>query len=481
MRTAFAPILLTAAVIAANAAFAQQPESTQSNAIPTGATAEAPQTVQNTAVNNTAPQNRVGGSWLLFLEELREVAKDSPEMQAEAARLDAKKEGLYAERGDLGLDFSLSHTRYPEGSGSQSGGGGFTALEEYSEARLSLDLMHLLARRGSKIDSAKAKVEGAEAELNLKATEATVRLMRDAVTAWTYQYRREALNNALHNIESANDKLRLSERAGLPEITKATPTKVAEAIILRSEIENNLQAISPLIPNIPNLPTDFSVLPLTPPDGDAIFKLATQDMKAQVMKSESLAYKEEAESLRGNGVQLSVYGGFVEQKVRTGAGTEDGPVYGAQLTVPLGSNQHHLRKAAEFEAHAAKLGALAAVRDSQRTLVELRDHWAAAVARLNQAQENMRQQAALLEKMNRLADSPGAGRAPEPWEVDMQAAAFWNAVADVWQKRAEWIKDALTWGLLSPEYLQMNARSPNPEGSQSLCAPYGACSEIAGI
>ncbi|AKH68713.1 outer membrane protein [Spongiibacter sp. IMCC21906] len=420
--------------------------------------------------------------WLNFLDQLKEVAKNSPEMMAEAALLEAEKESYYAERGDLGLELSLSHTRYPEGSGSSSSGSGFTALEEYSEARISIDLMHLLARRSSSIDSAKARVESAEYEVDLKAIEATIRLMEDAVTAWTYGYRREALNNALASIEGAKSKLKLSEQAAMPEITKATPTKVAEAIILHSEINNNLKAISSLIPNIPPSPNDFSVLPITPPDGDDIYELASQDLNAQILKAESLAYKEKAESLRGNGVSLSLYGGFVEQETQAASGTdtEDGPQYGAQLTVPLGSNQHHLRKKAEFEAHAAKLGALAAVRNSQRSLVELRDHWAEAVARMNQSQENMRQQAALLSKLRRRAGSPGSGQAPEPWEVDMQAAVFWTAVANVWEKRAVWVTDALTWGLLSPEYLQANARTGNAQSSRSLCAPYVSCDEIAG-
>lgn len=444
----------------------------------------------NTAVAQSAPpqntQQAVDSqpqtTWLVFLNQLKEVAESSPEIMAEAALLDAEKENYYAEQGDLGLEFSLSHTRYPGGSGSSSSGGGLTALEQYSEARISIDLMHLLARRSSSIDSAKARVEGAQHEMDLKATAATIRFMEDAVTAWTYGFRREALKNALASIDNARSKLKLSEQAEMPEITKATPTKVAEAIILYSEINNNLKAISPLTPKIPRLPNDFSILPTTPPDGDDIYKLASKDLNAQILKAQSLAYKEEAESLRGNGVSLSLYGGFVEQETQTSSGidTEDGPQYGAQLTVPLGSNQHHLRKKAEFESHAAKLGALAAVRNSQRSLVELRDHWAEAVARMNQAQENMRQQAALLSKLRRRAGSPGSGQAPEPWEVDMQAAVFWTAVANVWEKRAVWVTDALTWGLLSPEYLQANARTGNAQSSRSLCAPYVSCDEIAG-
>ncbi|NKI17050.1 TolC family protein [Spongiibacter sp. KMU-166] len=425
--------------------------------------------------------------WAAFLEQLREVAMSSPAMMAESSLLEAERQNYYAERGDLGLNLSVSHTRFPESSGSEIDDGAVSELEEYSEARLSLDLMHLLARRGSAVDGAKARVESAEYEMALKANQAAVNLMEDAVTAWTYRYRREALRNALAGVESAKGKLRLSESAAMPEITKATPVKVAEAIILHSEVKNKLDSISPLIPNIPTPPGDFSMLPLTPPSGDEINQVANQDLNAQRLRAESMAFAEEAESLRGNGMALSIFGGYVERKSSptdidsdTAASTS-GPQYGVQLNIPLGSRQYHQRRAAEYQAHAATLGANAAVRQSQRALVKLRDQWAESVARLNQAQEYMRQQATLLSQMKKRSRSPGSGRAPEPWEVDMQETVFWNAVADVWEERAQWIQNALTWGLLNPQYLHAHSREPNPESSYTLCAPYGACEDIAGL
>lgn len=434
-----------------------------------------------------SPESQSEAQWVVFLEKLRELAMASPGIMAESSLLEAEKQNYYAERGDLGLNLSVSHTRFPDSSGSEIDNGGASELEEYSEARLSLDLMHLFARRGSAVDSARARVESAEYEMALKANQAAVSLMEDAVISWAYRYRREALRNALSGVEGAKRKLRLSESASMPEITKATPVKVAEAIILYSEVKNKLDAISPLVPNIPNPPGDFSVLPLTPPSGDAINQLANQDLNAQMLRAESVAYAEEAESLRGNGMALSIFGGYVERKsspteIDTEASANSsGPQYGVQLNIPLGSRQYHQRRAAEYQAHAATLGANAAVRSSQRALVRLRDQWAESVARLNQAQENMRQQATLLSQMNRRAQSPGSGRAPEPWEVDMQETAFWNAVAEVWEERAQWMQNALTWGLLNPEYLSTHSREPDPESSYTLCAPYGACEDIAGL
>ncbi len=424
--------------------------------------------------------------WVAFINELSEVAKSSPEMMAESSLLAAEQEKYYAETGDIGLDLSISHTRFSGSSGSQLDSGA-SALESYSDARLSLDLMHLLARRGSAVDGAKARVSSAEYGLKIKANQATVNYMEDAIAAWTYRYRREALSNALAGVEKAKRKLRLSESAAMPEITKATPVKVAEAIILHSEVKNKLDAISRLIPNIPNPPKDFSVLPLTPPGGADIDRLANQDLKAQMLRSDSLAFGEEAEALRGNGMALTVFGGYVEQERSTTELTNDatsgdsGPQYGVQLNIPLGSRQYHQRRAAEYQSHAASLAANAAVRNSQRALVKLRDQWAASVARLNQSQEFMRQQANLLSQLKRRAQSPSSGQAPEPWEVDMQETVFWNAVADVWEKRAQWTQNALAWGLLDPDYLRDKGRVAVPESSYTLCAPYGACEDIAGL
>ena len=431
-------------------------------------------------------ESQLEAPWVAFLKELSEVAKTSPEMMAETSLLAAERENYYAERGDVGLNLSISHTRFSESSGSQLDSGA-SALEAYSDARLSLDLMRLLARRSSAVDGAKARVDSAEYGLQIKANQATVNYMEDAVTAWTYRYRREALSNALAGVENAKRKLKLSESAAMPEITNATPIKVAEAIILHSEVKNKLDAISRLIPNIPNPPNDFSMLPLAPPGGPDIDKLANQDLKAQMLRSESLAYGEEAEALRGNGMALTVFGGYVEQeRTSTGlnsdaAATDSGPQYGVQLNIPLGSRQYHQRRAAEYQSHAASLAANAAVRGSQRALVRLRDQWATSVASLNQSQEFMRQQANLLSQLKRRAGSPSSGQAPEPWEVDMQVTVFWNAVADVWEKRSQWIQNALAWGLLDPDYLRNSGREADPESSYTLCAPYGACEDIAGL
>lgn len=418
--------------------------------------------------------------WNYFLGKLQEVATQSPDMAAEQARLEASRAMYASERGDTGLELSGSYTNYPEGSGAETGGaagtsGGFTNLEEYQEARLTLDLMDLLARRTSRVDSAEALVEKARYDMKEASTESTITLMEDAVTAWAYQYRREALHEALERVEEAKRKLKLSESASLPEITKATPTSVAEALILHSQVQSDLEAISPFIPTTPDLPPDFSVLPLSAPGEEDIIRVANNDPAARSFQAESIALQEEAESLRGNGVELSIYGGYVVQSVRDTSGTEEGPQFGARLTIPLGSSQHHERAAREYESHAAKMDAQAALHQRQRDLLDLRDSWAQSVAQLNDAQENMRQQAKLLENMNQRAAAPRAGQAPEPWEVDMQAARFWNAVATVWEQRAAWIQNVLTWGLMEPEYLQARARPANPQAASSLCAPLESC------
>jgi len=443
-------------------------------------------TAQEVAPQQSMSEPQTAAQWAVFLNKLSEIAKSSPEMVAQSSLVEAERELYYAEKGDIGLNLSISHTRFSDSAGSELESGA-SALEAYSDARVSLDLMRLLARRGSAVDGAEARVKSAEYELEIKANQATVNFMEDAVTAWTSRYRREALSNALSGVENAKRKLKLSESAAMPEITKATPVKVAEAIILHSEVKNKLDAISRLIPNIPSPPGDFSVLPLAPPSAGDIDKLANQDLQAQMLRSESLAYGEEAQSLRGNGMALTVFGGYVEQERSTSglnsdaASTDSGPQYGVQLNIPLGSRQYHQRRAAEYQSHAASLAANAAIRNSQRALVKLRDQWAASVARLNQSQEFMRQQATLLSQLKRRAKSPGSGRAPEPWEVDMQETVFWNAVADVWEKRGQWIQNALAWGLLDPEFLRNYGREADAESSYTLCAPYGACDDIAGL
>tara|TARA_R110000822_G_scaffold77425_13_gene185947 strand:- start:12720 stop:14333 length:1614 start_codon:yes stop_codon:yes gene_type:complete len=418
--------------------------------------------------------NQPGAMWLVFLSELKRVAQKSPEIEAGSVRLEAERENSHAERGDLGLSLSASHTRYPGGGGAQNSGS-FTSLEEYSEARLSLDLMHLLARRGAKIDSAEATAQQVEYELELAAVASSSRLLEDTVTVWSLKFRREALKNALVKIDSANRKLKISEDAGMPEITKATPSNVAEAIILKSSISNNLKAISPLIPDVPNLPPYFLSLPSTPPDADRIYQIALKNPGTKSLQSKARAFQHQARSLRGNGFEFSVHGGYVVQEVGDIGATEEGTQYGATMVLPLGSRDSHKRKAAELQARAAQFDAQAAIRSSQDSLVDLRDEWSRSLAVLNQAQEDLRQQARLLETMERRAASPQSGRAPEPWEVEIQSAKFWVSVAKTWEQRAEWMKNVLTWGLIDPEYIIQEAMPTNPEISHSLCAPLSSC------
>src|SRR5690554_7535774 len=66
--------------------------------------------------------NQPGAMWRVFISELRRVAEASPGLKAEKMRRDAEKENALAERGDIGLSLSASHTRYPDGSGSEVGG-----------------------------------------------------------------------------------------------------------------------------------------------------------------------------------------------------------------------------------------------------------------------------------------------------------------------------------------------------------------------
>src|SRR5699024_1350219 len=121
--------------------------------------------------------------------------------------------------------------------------------------------------------------------------------------------------------------------------------------------------------------------------------------------------------------------------------------------------------------------AKAAVVKQNRYLRRLRQQWASDVADLKAAEASMQRQATLLHKMHVRAQHPASGKAPEPWELDLQSAKFWLSVGKVWNKRRQWVQDTLVWALYDPDYLRQFVRSGNANAVPSLCAPLTSCNQ----
>lgn len=415
--------------------------------------------------------------WMDFITKIRELAEQSHVASAYDMDVKARSADLASERTDLGLSLSASYTEYPDGLGGNSGNINNEDLQQYSDIRLNFDLLDQLIRRSSRVDAAKARVRQARHELNQQHELASIELARSAAIAWAEKHQYEALTQALENIQRAKRRLKLSATASMPEITEATLQNEAEVLILHSEITSAFDGLSPFAPTAPPVPEDYTVLPQRAPGTDDIVRLANSSHEAKVLDAEAEALREQAQSLRGNGVELSVFAGhtFQERGVNSSADREDGSLYGVTLTIPLGANQHYQSKSRNWESQARNQEAADALLRRQNNLIQLRNDWSKSVAALSRAIERMRQQNRLLNQMEQRASQPAAGQAPQPWQIDIESAKFWLRVANTWEERGRWMGNLLAWSVMEPDYLQDRFTNSNLNAENSICAPLYEC------
>lgn len=422
------------------------------------------------------------GEWVSYLQQLQRYVSQQPEVASQQALVNASKAQVRAQQGNLGLNLGLTYNDYPQGAGASvsgagtgtSTGGSFTNLRQYGEGRLSWGVLDFFARRPGLIDNARATESQHRSDFEAAEIQTEQSLIADEVAAWAASPARKALKRGLQRATHAKAKLGLAAEASMANITHATPQRVTEALTLYSQLRSALAALPEAIPNAPTVPTDFSVLPLHAPPFGAVQKIAGNSPQAASYRAQADAASGEARSYWGNGVHLDVYGGYITEK-RQGSGFKSGPELGASLTIPIGSTDHDKTVAAQWRAKAESLDAQAAIIQQQRQLYQLRQQWASDAASMEAAEASMQRQATLLSKMKIRARYPKSGVAPEPWQLDMQAARFWLSVGEVWDKRRQWVQDTLIWAIYDPGYLQSAARRSNPNVIHSLCAPLASC------
>lgn len=451
---------------------------TNLQAVEQAGTAEKPADDYSPEVMAAAATSAQAQRWLNFVTQIRELAQQSHRTTAQELMLKSREAAVSAERGDTGLTLSASYADYPDGLGGDVANGTTgESLEQYSDIRLNYSLLDQLLRKSSRVDAAKARLDQAEYLVSEQHEAAAIELARGSAIAWSEKYQYQALSQALSNIQSAKKKLKLSAEASMPEITEATLANEAEALILHNEITSAFDSLSPFEPAAPKLPEDYTVLPQRAPGSDDIIRLANRSSEAKTLELEAVALEEEAESFRGNGVDLDLYAGQVFQ--RRGGGTandrEDGPQFGAVLTIPLGANDYYEGKSRRWQAQARRREAADALLQRQRDLIELRNEWSQSVASLSRSTERMRQQNRILTQMRQRASQPGSGQAPHPWQIDVEAARFWLRVADTWRERGEWLANVLTWSVTEPEYLVDRFRESNLAQENAICAPLYEC------
>lgn len=426
---------------------------------------------------SNAAQTAAGESWPAWLEKLRDYTRSQATGQAAHALTEAAEADVRSARGNVGLSFTGGFTDYPNGAGSGSGttNNTFTDLRQYGEARINWGILGFFARRPARIDQAKADADEVRYQNEIDGLTAQQALVDEGVAAWASPRARQALQRALDYAQQAQQKLGAAYRAPTARITGTTIEQVQTAGTLQSLIRGALAGLPAVRAAGPALPADYSTLPLQPPSPEQLQKIAAGAPQVQLHEAQARSNAALARSYWGNGVDVSVYGGYIAEKRADAGGLQSGPEVGLRLTVPIGTEDHEKRVAAEWRAKAQRYQAKAVVQQRDQALRQMAQQWAGDAASLQAAEAAMQSQASRLHTMRLRAQHPASGVAPEPGVVALQAANFWFSVGQVWQARAEWMRDVLTWGLFDPAWLQRSGRPANAGAAGSLCAPLASC------
>ncbi|MDN5874613.1 MAG: hypothetical protein L0H29_09575, partial [Sinobacteraceae bacterium] len=436
----------------------------------------------NANVNtNTSVNSRSMGShpWRGYFAQLRSFVDAQPSGQAAKALTKAASAEVDARQGDLGLDMTASFTDYPNGAGSGTATNNtFTNLRQYGELRLNWQILGFFTRRPGRVDSARAQAEQRHYQNQIDKLQVQQAILIQQVAAWASAYQHKALERGRTHAEAARHKIGLAHSAPTAHITGTTLQQVRSAAEISQQIRSALAGLPQVAPQGPQLPTDYSALPLQPPSAGTAADIARK--APQVLRHRALARADSAlaRSYWGNGVKLGVYGGYIVQQRMDQNGVQNGPEAGLKLTVPIGSEVHNKRAAAQWRAKAEQQQAKASIRKRTRYMQQLRKQWLRDAAALQADKAAMKRSFGRLHTMNLRAKHSAAGIAPEPGTLSMQTAKFWLLVSQVWKARAKWMTDALTWGLIDPTLFRHTRQSGSSTSVRSLCAPLDSCKPI---
>lgn len=419
-------------------------------------------------------------NWPAYLDGLRKFIDTQPSGAAARALANAGHADVDAQKGDLGLDFSGGFTDYPSGAGTGTGNtGSFTDLQQYGEARINWRVLAFFGRRPGRIELARANAQMAAAQGRVDTVQAQQDTLDEGLAAWAAVHQRDALDRALRYAKKANDQLADARQSAAASLTGATAEQVTSALQLYNTINGGLAKLPPPTSTGPRLPADYSVLPFQAPSLEDVQQAANLSPTVQTHLAAARADTAQARSLWGNGVDVTIYGGYVAEKRQTVNTLQSGPEAGLTITVPIGNSDHKKQVAARWRAKADRLQARAATVKQAHALQQLRQRWVTDVSGLQVNEAAMQREATVLHTMRVRAGHSASGKAPEPWAVNLQAATFWLSVNDVWNARAQWMHDVLTWALYAPGYLQQ-IRRPSAPNALSLCAPLASCDSTSG-
>lgn len=428
----------------------------------------------NNAVAADAAAPDAPSSWEEFIERIWGQTRASAGGYAADARAKAGEAAVKAQRRDFGLRLDGNAQYFPEGLGA-SDETGFTNLEQRAELRLQWSMLDFLARRGGRIGRAEAEKQLAAARSREMQLEAAAKFVEDSVCSAVTPYRREALQEALRAANDAFDKTQAAGDAPSPDLARAAEQSGDRAFRTRSRAQQELARLRHCEGRGLQLPKDLLALPVSAPSSDGIARLVLDDPRIEQLEAQASASSSEAEALRFDGVQFSVYGGYVAQKRDQGVSSvrSTEPQLGASLTIPLGWSGRYDRRAAEADAESFMHEAAAVQQMQERALEELRHRWHSAAALVDGSNERLEQMSDRLQTLQ-LRHSRAVPDAPEPWDIALHRAELWLAVDEAWDARSQWLEAVLLWALRAPAVLE-DAASASPVPANGLCTPLPRC------
>lgn len=435
----------------------------------------------NAAVTSLPMSTPAVRPWFAYLQKLESQIQATAAVQSAQAGVKANQAAVSAQTGDRDLSLDGSYADYPNGTGTGTGGdGSFTNLEQRGEIRASWGLLDFLARRPGRIDSAKAQVQAARAGMAYTRRDNQQALISRSVAAWAAQYQRQALQNAMRDIHSANNSLdELRNHALNTRLTDAVTQASSQALELQSQVEQSLASLPESEKALPAPPSNYWALPLNPPATKPIKRMAHDDLRAQELRYESKSFDAQSRAHWAENFHFKIYGGYIRQTVRDQPGSQSGPEVGATLSVPIGGGGSGMRANARWQARQMDLAADAAVEQQSLLLQQMRQQWRQSAANLRSQVNLISHQAQQLGFMLKRYSADASSRTPEPWQIRLEGAQFWLSVADTWKTRGQWIESVLTWSLYdNGNYLKAGARPTSTAAPDNLCTPLRQCPQV---
>ncbi len=411
--------------------------------------------------------------WQAYMQSIEHRADSMAGVKSARAGVNASKGQESAAAWDTGLTLSGTYTDYPSGGGTGSDSS-YTDLERHAEARVTWEALDFLAHRPARVAGARAQVQAAQAHVAEAQQKAASQLVDESVSSWAAQMQRQALRHALDNIHEARKGVkRLRDHTLPPSLNQAASDASEQALKLQSEIEQRLASLPNARENVPAPPDNYTLLPEQPPAASRAREVASHSAEGERLRARAKSYESQL-SPWAQHVSFDVYAGYVQNKVRSSSSTQSGPQLGAKLSIPLGSGGASDGDS-HWQAQEQTLAAQAAVQQQERLLMDVRRQWAGAVAGIQSAESGLQDKARMLDRLQSRLRAGAGKNAPEPWQVQLEAARFWSSVADLWEMRGNWVQAVATWSLYDEDYV--NGRTQKGSGSSrpGLCSPLSSC------